>query len=500
MPYKNITYSNVNHLNKLIEGLDYGVLIVELIYQDKQPSNLKILKTNELFQETTGLFKDNEPEKLVTELIDIINQEEFEDWIKIYDTALKSGKAQSFEKYSNHVGKWFWYKVIPLDNNTVTTLTRDITHQKGTELKLKKTSDELETVNLEFDVLLDSMADGVIYQNKDFKVEYFNQRALEILNISENQLMGLSNYDENWYTIREDYSYFPPEEHPSIISSKTGQSFENVIMGLHLGNNTYKWISISSSPIRNKKGEISGVIAIFRDIDELKQNQEKLARTNEELREFTYVISHDLHEPLRMVAGFTNLLKKEYRDQLDTTGIEYLEYAYNGAKRMQRMIDDLLKYSRIGTISEERDKVNIKDMAENVIKLYSSRVKEIEGSIKNDLNDIYLPVVPSLIQRVFQNLIENAIKFRRDQPLSIELGSIEEVDKVVFHVKDNGQGISEKDEKKIFRIFGRASKEPKGSGIGLAISKRIVEKHGGTIWFTSNEPYGTVFYFTIPVK
>jgi light-regulated signal transduction histidine kinase (bacteriophytochrome) len=226
---------------------------------------------------------------------------------------------------------------------------------------------------------------------------------------------------------------------------------------------------------------------------------EKLQQSNRELERFAYVASHDLQEPLRMVASYTQLLERRYKGQLDERADKYIYYAIDGAKRMQDLINDLLDFSRISTRGEKFTKTDINLVLENIINSLSVRIKETDAHIKIGK----MPVInadSAQIERLFLNLISNALKFMKpdEQPL-IEIEAETQDGSWLFRVKDNGIGIDKKFSEKVFVIFQRlhGANQYKGTGIGLAICKRIVQRHEGKIWFESEENKGTTFYFTL---
>jgi len=231
---------------------------------------------------------------------------------------------------------------------------------------------------------------------------------------------------------------------------------------------------------------------------ELENTLEDLKKSNQELEQFAYVASHDLQEPLRMVSSFVQLLSIRYKDKLDSNANEFIAYAYDGSLRMQKMIQDLLQYSRIQTKGEVFHKIDAADLLRQVLNNLQTKIEETEAVIS--VGD--LPVIngdESQLIRLFQNLIANAIKFCRDKKPEIHISSKQLKDEWLFTVQDNGIGIDLQYQQKIFLIFQRLNtrEEFGGTGIGLAICKRIVERHKGKIWFESKPGEGTTMYFTI---
>ena len=229
----------------------------------------------------------------------------------------------------------------------------------------------------------------------------------------------------------------------------------------------------------------------------------ELERSNAELEQFAYVASHDLQEPLRMVSSYCQLLQRRYKTKLDSDAEEFIAFAVEGAGRMQRLINDLLAYSRVGTQGKPFEDTDCNDVLDAVLANLQTVIAETQVQIAHDP----LPVIsgdPVQLVQLFQNLIANAIKFRKptadDVPATIHVSATLEDGNWVFSVQDNGIGIDPQYSERIFIIFQRLHdrSEYAGTGIGLAICKKIVERHGGRIWVESVPGSGSTFYFSVP--
>lgn len=231
---------------------------------------------------------------------------------------------------------------------------------------------------------------------------------------------------------------------------------------------------------------------------EIKRANQELKRSNAELEQFAYVASHDLQEPLRMVSSYTQLLAKRYQDQLDAEANEFIGYAVDGAGRMQILIKDLLEYSRVGTRGNPFTATDIGEVLETVKLNLTNSIEEAGAKMKVNKMPVLNGDGSQLVQ-LFQNLISNALKFKNGKPPQISISARELKDQWKFTVKDNGIGIDPKYQDRIFMIFQRlhTKEDYVGSGIGLAICKKIVERHGGRIWYESIPGGGTIFYFTL---
>jgi PAS domain S-box-containing protein len=235
--------------------------------------------------------------------------------------------------------------------------------------------------------------------------------------------------------------------------------------------------------------------------EEIEHYATELKRSNEELEQFAYVISHDLREPARMVKSYLELLDSRYQGQLDEKADMFIYHAVDGAKRMQEMINALLDLSRIGTRGEEPVPTDAEAVLKRTLNVLERAIEETEADVTHDP----LPTVmadKAQLAQVFQNLVANAIKFRReDVPPRVHISAEQEGDEWLFSVEDNGIGIDPKQADRIFQIFQRlhTQEEYEGTGIGLALCKRIVERHGGRIWVESEVGQGSTFAFTLPV-
>ncbi|GBE95147.1 sensor histidine kinase [Nostoc cycadae] len=267
---------------------------------------------------------------------------------------------------------------------------------------------------------------------------------------------------------------------------------------------------LAEDALQQAKAELE--IKVQERTAELQKLNEELRNSNQELEQFAYVASHDLQEPLRAVTGYSQLLVEEYQERLDESAQEYLDYIIDGAKRMQQLIQDLLAYSRVGTRGRAFTSTDCNVVLSEVLSNLQMAIAESQAIITHDPLPNVLADKTQLVQ-LFQNLIGNAIKFRRkDVPPQIHISAVRQEKSMgvgeedftqhyvwLFSVQDNGIGIKSQYLERIFEIFRRlhTRREFPGTGIGLAICKKIVERHNGRIWAESQLRVGTTFYFTL---
>lgn len=366
--------------------------------------------------------------------------------------------------------------------------------------QLARRSAEMAEANDLFEQVLASMSEALFLMDHAGTIVRVNRAAGELLERDDKELLGRplgSCFQER----------VPDSPWEVLERSLTGR-----ITGLDVRAVTSAGgrvpVSLSASVVRDKQGRITGLLAVARDVTEQKRAEEalarqarELARSNTELEQFAYVASHDLQEPIRMVGSFTDLLAKRYRGALDEEADEFIEFIVDGATRMQRLVNDLLAYSRVGR-KGHREQVDCRTAVEKACANLRRPIEESGAEIRIGP----LPTVvaeQSGLTRVFQNLIGNAIKFRKEgRPVQVEVGARREAREWVLFVRDNGIGIDSEETGRLFQLFQRLHTEAEypGTGIGLAICKKVVEQHGGRIRVESGPGEGSTFFFTLPAE
>jgi PAS domain S-box-containing protein len=344
--------------------------------------------------------------------------------------------------------------------------------------------------------LLTRHANDIIFMlNEDWRILEANDRALEAYGYSLEEFQKMHLYE--------------------LRSSESRAEFENLMepvinQGGAVAETIHRRKDGATFPVESsvRLVEMGGkkyVMDIIRDITERRKAEEEvikiltnLERSNKELEQFAYVASHDLQEPLRMVSSFTQLLARRYEDKLDQDARDYIDFAVSGANRMQRLIQDLLIYSRVTTTKNTSVPVDMNAILDEVLTNLQVTIKESGTVVTKDHLPVVLADHTHLIQ-VVQNLIGNAIKFRDQASPRIHISAEKGNSEWIFSVRDNGMGIEPQYFERIFVIFQRlhAGDSYQGTGIGLTLCKRIIQGHGGRIWVESEPGKGSTFYFTL---
>ncbi len=356
---------------------------------------------------------------------------------------------------------------------------------------------EIEESKQRYRALFYHNPDTVYAVDKDGCFIELNASAGSITGFNINQLIG-KHY--SGFVIDEDL-----EKCKNYFNKAIGEEPQNYDLRIWSKEGEKREVNVTSIPIIIKD-EVVGLYGIIKDVTDKKKAQRELVETarkleesNEDLKQFAYIASHDLQEPLRMVINYLQLIERRYRGKLDEDADDFIGYAVGGAKRMQKLIKDLLSYSRVNTRGNEFIHVESKEIIETVLDNLALLIQDKNAEITyEELPAIYGDET-QLIQ-LFQNLINNSIKFNDKTIPMVHISVKDEGDKFLFKVEDNGIGIPADQRDRIFTIFQRlhTSDEYSGTGIGLSICKRIIERHRGNIWVQSEEGKKTIFFFIIP--
>ena len=378
----------------------------------------------------------------------------------------------------------------------ISNTVRDTSERKHTEEELRQSEER-------FRLMVEGVQDYAIFMlDPSGRIITWNIGAQRIKGYTAKEIIG--SHFSKFYPEEDIRAGKPAKE--LQVASQTGR-YEEEGWRIRKDGSRF-WANVVIAALRDAQGHLMGFSKVTRDMTdrkraelELKNVYAEIERSNQELEQFAYVASHDLQEPLRMIASYCQLLEKRYKDKLDEDGKEFIAFAVDGAKRMQGLIADLLAYSRVGTKGKEPVPVDCEKILERVL-LHLKPAIEGSGAV---ISHTALPVLmadETQLGQLFQNLIGNAIKFCKSGSPQVQVEARKNGEQWMFSIRDNGIGIDPEFYSRIFVMFQRLNtrEEYPGTGIGLAICKKIVERHGGRIWVESKSGHGTTFFFTIPNK
>ena len=339
-------------------------------------------------------------------------------------------------------------------------------------------------------------------QQEDNPIIYANQAFLDLCGYDESEIVGqncrfLQGNDSKEAVVKD----LREAVHAGDDIRVTIKNYKK--------DGTGFWNDLVVSPIKNDKGKVTHFIGMQLDItdrmthtEKLEQSQASLLKANEELEQFTYAASHDLQEPLRMVSSYLQLLSRRYGSALDEDAHTFVDFAVEGAERMQALINDLLTLSRVSSTAKRFKKVSMDEIIKRALFNLKFSIEETKAQITvGKLPE--LSVDSTQIVQLLQNLVGNAIKYRKAGTIpEISISAEKEGDMYTFSVADNGIGIDAQYQERVFTIFQRlhTRDEYPGTGVGLSICRKIIDRHGGKIWVESNSNGGSTFKFSLPIK
>ena len=380
-------------------------------------------------------------------------------------------------------------------------LENEIAERKQIEKELLEKAEALNKSEEQLRLLVEGVSDYAIFMlNIEGEVETWNSGAERITGYTGDEIIG--KHFSIFYPTNELAENIPNH---SLKLSVINEKFESESSFLKKDKSKF-WASININSLKDDIDNLVGYSIVVQDItsskkarEELQTYASKLEESNSELKQFAYVASHDLQEPLRMVGSYLGLLERRYKDKLDQDANDFIFYAVDGAKRMQVLINDLLSYSRVSTKAKPFESANTEHIVKGALKNLEILIEEsgAEVDYKNLPEEIV--VDSTQVGQLIQNLVSNAIKFCKDRKPKVEIGVEDREGEWLFSVRDNGIGIDPEYYERIFIIFQRlhGKGDYPGTGIGLSICKKIVERHGGKIWVESEQGEGSTFFFTI---
>lgn len=500
----NLAQQRLLELENIYRNVPVGLCVFDL--------NLNYMRVNERLAEINGISVNDHIGKHISDIVPAF-QEISE---KILKKILETGEPQLGVEFigitpaePGEIRSWAedWLplkdcngRIIGINVAIVETTTERRTKETLliNEKKLTAAKMALERSQKKLNITLKNAKIGTWEWNVRSNKVSFDQRTQEILGLKEDsyrgELIEELIHDDDLLQVKK-----------TIEKSRAGEPWQ-IIYRTKPVDGKFKYISASSVIIRDKQGKpriISGVLFDITDLktsadENLKKMHEDLTRSNNDLMHFAYIVSHDLQEPLRMITSFTQLLQMQYEDALDDKAKEYIKFAVEGSKRMYDLLNGLLSYSRVHTRGSTFKETSLKDVVLTVKENLRLLIAETEAEINID----ELPVInadENQMTQLMQNLIDNSIKFCETKPV-VHISSRSDNSMHIISVNDNGIGIDPQYFSKIFKIFQRLHPKEhyRGTGIGLALCKKIVERHGGELWLESTPGKGSTFFFTFP--
>jgi PAS domain S-box-containing protein len=472
------TVQEVFYIDRLVYG--EGGKVVDWIFEDMNPAGFRLLGLDDM----TGAIGKRGSEVLGPETASF--------YLPMIEEARRTGKAVTFQYLSPAVDRVFLSSYVVHDDRLITA-QMDITDIKKAQRAVEESEAKYRGL---FQAVQESLfITRLIYDDQGNVVDWIN----EDVNPSGLEALGLSSLDQVKGKLGSEalgharVKFFLPR------IEKARRSGEAEVFEYHSQITDRDYINMSV---------VNGdqYIASQMDITDVKKAQHqaeeysrKLERSNEELQHFAYVASHDLQEPLRMVISYLTLLQRKFQGSIDDEAQHYIDFAVDGGSRMRHLIDDLLEYSRVETKGKGFVPVDMNKLVARTLAIVKDPAEKSGADIIVDSLPTIVADESQMIQ-VMQNLIGNAIKFHGPERPMIHVTASIESGEWKFAVRDNGIGMDIKHSDRIFQMFQRlhTKEEYPGTGVGLAIAKKIIERHGGRIWVESDEGKGTVFFFTIP--
>jgi len=414
---------------------------------------------------------------------------DMEQWLRDRLAAFRQADSRAFDQKLN--GRWIRVSDHRMRDGGVVSLRTDVTNLK-----------EIQETLILRDRAIASVVSGVVITDPnqpDNPIVDVNPAFERITGYSKEEVMGRNcRFLQGVESQREAISAL----HDAIVDESECQA----VLKNYRKDGTLFWNEVKITPVWDITGKLIHYVGVLTDVTQqveartaLERVLAELHRSNQELEQFAYMVSHDLQEPLRMVASYTQLLARRYKDQLDTNAQEFIGYAVDGAQRMQRFIQDLLQYSRVGTHGRPFEHLQVGEVLKGALDNLRFAIEEKHAQVICGTMP-ELEADPVQLGQLFQNLVGNSLKFCGNEAVRIEITAIQRDREWEFAITDNGIGIAPEDAERIFVIFQRlhTRQEYQGTGIGLAICKRIVERHRGRIWVESEVGKGASFHFTIP--
>lgn len=507
---------------------------------DGKAVDFVFVEVNSVFEKLTHLARDSVVGKKASEVMPGLLRDDF-DWIGMYGRVALTGATARVERYSSYHGKWYSLSAYSPRSGYFAILLDDITGRKHAEERMEHLTrvlrairgvDQLITREKDRGRLIAGACDGLV-KHRGYSHAWIAllddagglagsaesgvgggfAGLVERMKRGDIPDCGKRALEETVPVTVAD----PPSSCPSCPLATAYKRKGAMTVRLGYGGRVYGLLSVALPPGMTADDEESALFGeLARDVAfalhglEIEEGRSRveaslrrmaldLKRSNMELEQFAYVASHDLQEPLRMVTSYLQLLERRYRDRLDPDAADFIRFAVDGADHMKRLISGLLEYSRLGTGDRPFAPTDCEAALDRALANLTVAISESGASVTHDPLPAVMADAEKLVQ-LFQNLVGNGIKFRREAPPKVHLSAARSGEEWIFSVSDNGIGIEPKFAERIFVIFQRlhGRDDYPGTGIGLALCRKIVEQHGGRIWVESRPGEGSVFRFTLP--
>ncbi len=496
--YTEALHESEQRYRSLFEGMAEGFGLFELLYDEQgQPSDYLCYEINPAFEQMFGITR----EQMVGKKRSVVSQDSdvsggFPVWVRHFAGAVQSGKPARVEDYSHLADKYLEVLVNPIEGNFFATLTVDITERRRSQEALRQSEARLRR-------LVDSNIIGIIYSRGGGNVTLANDALLEIIGYTHAEFKS-GQIDWNSITPVE---YLPLDKNAMAEVAERGACtpYEKEFI-----RKDGTRVPVLAGYAYFADDEMAPYVGFILDLtpqkraeDAVREYAAQLERSNRELQDFAFVASHDLQEPLRKIQAFGERVRERMADRLDENTRDYMERMLNAAVRMRAMINDLLSLSRVTTQGQPFQRVALNEVAQEVLSDLETRIERSRGKIEvDDLPEIEAD--PLQMHQLFQNLISNALKFHQpDQPPSVRVYAecLKDSQQVRIYVEDDGIGFDDQYLDRIFQPFQRlhGMSQYEGSGMGLAICRKIVERHSGAITARSIPGEGTTFLITLPM-
>lgn len=480
--------------------------ILELIYENMQDMVCIMNKSGKLeyctpsAQFLTGfLVEDLVGMNLFKNIPDSKQAQHVKEAIKYFNRGKESALVEFQFKKANGSLRWMEAILKPINQSKITDFkvlmnVRDVHHRNTREEEYRRNS-----------LIAEQTSSAVIITDSEEKITFVNRAFEKMTGYQEEEVLG-----KKPGSILQGKETDPKVRQLMSEAVKNKMAFDVDIINYTKQGHKYL-VNVKAEPLYDKNGDFIGFFSIQNDIsknqesfDQIQKLNEKindqnmrLSEANKALEEFAYVVSHDLKTPVRNIKSLLELIDKK-GDGLNKNKTDELHNIIrNSAAELNKMIENLLEYSRSGTIQEEFEDIDIDKVMKNVLQQFEKDLQKVKGTIKLDLQVSTVKVYPILFKRLITNLISNAIKYKSEEPPVIFVSCAQEIDRVLFQISDNGIGIPESQHENVFKIFKTIGQHKDSNGIGLSVCKKIVDLHGGKIFLEPNQPKGTIVKFVL---